>query len=162
MLFLFQRCSLNPSAIYFLYLSLHCESHRGMRGMKVQQPIITIFGRGVFAQLVWTQPQPRKGQCKTGEVSWWPWSIRSVVPLRILGQSCQVRSSLSIRFQLICSHLFSMSNQFSDAHTKLIMPENWDSYKDIIKELYIKRGYTLEELRRIMSIEHGVDASWEL
>lgn len=39
------------------------------------------------------------------------------------------------------------------------MPGNWESHKDIIKELYITRGYTLEELRKVMSIKYGVTAS---
>ncbi len=44
-------------------------------------------------------------------------------------------------------------------YTALAMPENWELHKDVIRELYIKRGYTLDELRKTMSIKHGVTAS---
>jgi hypothetical protein len=39
------------------------------------------------------------------------------------------------------------------------MPENWELHKEVIKELYVNRGYTLEEVRKTMSLNHGVTAS---
>jgi Clr5 domain len=53
-----------------------------------------------------------------------------------------------------------MSMQTSNSHSRLvIMPENWEEFKDIIKELYITQNYTLDALRAKMSIEHGINAS---
>ena len=43
-----------------------------------------------------------------------------------------------------------------------IMPENWDVHKAAIEELYMKRGYTLEKLRRTMRSKYGINASYVL
>jgi hypothetical protein len=52
-----------------------------------------------------------------------------------------------------------MSGQSSDSHSTLVMHENWEEFKDVIKELYIHQSYTLEALREKMRIEHGINAS---
>jgi hypothetical protein len=41
----------------------------------------------------------------------------------------------------------------------LNMPVNWEQFKGVIVELYIRRGYTLETVKETMSVEHGVNAS---
>jgi hypothetical protein len=43
--------------------------------------------------------------------------------------------------------------------TNLIMPENWEYHKDVIEELYLTRGCTLEEVRKIMRATHGFIAA---
>ena len=39
------------------------------------------------------------------------------------------------------------------------MPENWERYKDVIEELYLTRGCTLEEVRKVMKAKHGFMAA---
>jgi hypothetical protein len=43
--------------------------------------------------------------------------------------------------------------------TNLNMPENWEYHKNVIEELYLTRGCTLEEVRKIMKTRHGFIAA---
>jgi hypothetical protein len=52
-----------------------------------------------------------------------------------------------------------LSNQLAETIRILEMPEKWDSYKDVIEKLYMKQGYTLENLREKMKVDHGFTAA---
>jgi hypothetical protein len=57
---------------------------------------------------------------------------------------------------------FKLSPLFDDylsTETNLIMPENWEFHKHVIEELYLTRGCTLEEVRKIMRAKHGFMAA---
>ena len=52
-----------------------------------------------------------------------------------------------------------VSDQLAETIRILEMPEKWDSYKDVIEKLYMKQGYTLENLREKMKVDRGFTAA---
>jgi hypothetical protein len=63
-------------------------------------------------------------------------------------------SSPTIRVQT-----FSVIHDYLSIRTDLTMPGNWEFHKDVIEELYLTRGYTLEDVRKIMRAKHGFMAA---
>lgn len=137
---------------------LLCKIQQGHARDEKCSQLLPLAGVGFRPALV-RQAQPWKGHVQDGKsLLKWDNDINKCIVLSSLYQ-LQCCPSICMHVQLLFSYLFSMSNQSSDDHTTLAMPENWELYKEVIKELYIKQGYTLEQLIRQMSTDHGINAS---
>jgi hypothetical protein len=58
-----------------------------------------------------------------------------------------------------CPNFSPLFDDYLSIKTDFTMPGNWEFHKDVIEELYLTRGYTLEEVRKIMRAKHGFMAA---